>query len=76
LESCCEELKNSQNFGRILRWIHYLGNVLNKDTPLVATNGFALESLPKVNKTKQKIENLPAQKISALSLVFYIFPIF
>eukprot|EP01127_Copromyxa_protea_P010601 TRINITY_DN2589_c0_g3_i1.p1 TRINITY_DN2589_c0_g3~~TRINITY_DN2589_c0_g3_i1.p1 ORF type:complete len:504 (+),score=177.53 TRINITY_DN2589_c0_g3_i1:1230-2741(+) len=53
LLDACKEVKESQQFAKILKWVHTLGNVLNRDTRLCSA-GFSLESLPKLAETKSR----------------------
>lgn len=47
LEACSQQVKQSDQFAKVLKWVHTLGNLLNKDTKF-ASAGFSLESLPSV----------------------------
>lgn len=47
LSSACSELKKSDLFALLLKWIMKIGNMLNRDTRFFS-GGFSLESLPKV----------------------------
>jgi len=53
LEACSQQVKQSDQFAKVLKWVHTLGNLLNKDTKF-ASAGFSLESLPSLAETKAK----------------------
>jgi len=52
LKDASEELQNSQQFAKILKWIFTIGSYLNRGTRTSDTVGFSLESLPKIMETK------------------------
>jgi len=58
ITSACEELLNSVQFAKILKWIFTIGSCLNRDTRLSESAGFSLESLPKIIETKAGQGNL------------------
>lgn len=53
LSLCCSEVRQSEHFAKVLKWVHVLGNMLNEGTRL-ASAGFSLESLPTVCNDNKK----------------------
>jgi len=52
LSLASNELQNSAQFAKLLKWIYTIGSYLNRDTRLSEAAGFSLESLPKIIETK------------------------